>query len=86
MTTRIDITLSLPQELVERARSAGLLSEEQVERWLSEELERQTKLDRFFTKLDQLAEFHPSISQEEINTEISAYRREKRRGKQDNAS
>lgn len=80
---RVDITLNLPQELVERARSAGLLSEEQIERWLNEELDRQTKLDRLFTKLDRLAEIEPPMTEDEINAEIAAYRRDKQRHKQD---
>lgn len=40
---RIAITLNLPQELVERAQTAGLLTEEQVERWLTEKLTHQEK-------------------------------------------
>ena len=82
---RVDVTLSLPQDLVERARSAGLLTEEQIERWLIDELDRQRKLDRFFGKLDRLAEIEPPMTEEEINAEIEAYRREKRQRKQDNA-
>jgi hypothetical protein len=83
---RIDITLNLPQELVERARSAGLLSEEQVERWLNAELERQAKLDRLFSKMDRLAELEPPLTEEEITAEIRAYRAEKRQDNPDNPS
>lgn len=73
---RVDVTLNLPQELVERARLAGLLSEEQIERWLNEELDRQTRLNRLFTKLDRLAEIEPAMTEDEILAEIDAYRRE----------
>ena len=81
---RVDITLTLnlPQELVKQARSAGLLTEEQIERWLTEELERQHRLDRFFGKLDKLKALEPTITPQEIDAEIQAYRREKRQRKQ----
>lgn len=85
MTDRIDITLNLPQDLVERAKSAGLLTEEQIERWLLDELDRQSRLDRFFGKLDRLAEIQPPITEEEIAAEIATYRREKQQRRQDRA-
>jgi hypothetical protein len=71
----IILTLSLPQDLVDKAQSAGLLTEQQIEQWLTDELDRQQKLDRFFNKLDRLAALEPAISEAEINTEINAYRR-----------
>lgn len=82
---RVDITLTLnlPQDLVEEARTAGLLTEEQIERWLTDELDRQRKLDRFFGKLDRLAKLAPPLTQDEINAEIEAHRREKRSRKTD---
>lgn len=66
---RVDITLTLnlPQDLVDEARSAGLLTEEQIERWLTDELDRQRKLDRLFGKLDRLAAIEPPLSEDEIN-------------------
>lgn len=81
---RVDVTLTLnlPEELVEQANSAGLLTEEQIERWLIEELDRQHRLNRFFGKLDELQEIEPKITPEEIDEEIQAYRREKRQRKQ----
>jgi hypothetical protein len=83
---RVDITLTLnlPQDLVDEARTAGLLTEEQIERWLIDELDRQRKLDRFFAKLDHLAEIAPPLTEDEINAEIEAFRREKRARKLDN--
>lgn len=74
---RIDVTLNLPQELVEQARSAGLLTDDEVERWLIAELERQGRLNRFFNTLDQLSSLEPSITPDEIDAEIEAYRQEK---------
>ena len=86
MPDRVEITLNLPQELVERAQSAGLLTEAQVERWLTEELARQQKVDRLFGNLDRLAALEPPLSPEEIEAEIDAYRREKRQHEQGDAS
>ncbi|MCC6616486.1 MAG: hypothetical protein IT320_23630 [Anaerolineae bacterium] len=84
---RVDITLTLnlPQDLVDEAKSAGLLTDEQIERWLTDELDRQRKLDRLFGKLDRLAALEPPLTEDEINAEIEAYRQEKRQRKLDNA-
>jgi len=83
---RVNITLNLPESLVERARSAGLLSDAQIERWLTEELDRQAKLDNFFSKLDRLAELEPPLTEEEINAEIEQHRREKNQRRQGDSS
>jgi hypothetical protein len=79
---RVDVTLNLPEDLVEQARSAGLLTEDEVERWLISELKRQRKLDRFFNTLDKLNALEPRLTPEEIDAEIEAYRQEKRQRKQ----
>ena len=63
---RIDITLSLPQDLAEAAKASGLLTETQIKRILAAELDRQQRLDRFFNKLDRLAEIAPPLTPEEI--------------------
>lgn len=83
---RVKVTLNLSQELVERAREAGLLSERKIERWLEEELDRQQKLDRFFGKLDQLSALEPPLTEEEIDAEIEAHRREKRQNSEDSTA
>ena len=72
----VTITLNLTQELFDQARSAGLLTPEQIERWLINEIERQSKLDHFFGKLDRLADLQPPLSEAEIKAEIEAYRQE----------
>lgn len=84
---RVDITLTLnlPQDLVDEAISAGLLTEEQIKRWLIDELDRQRKLDRLFEKLDRLAALEPPLTEDEIKAEIDAYRQEKRQQKLDKA-
>jgi hypothetical protein len=78
----VTLTLNLPQDLVDQATAAGLLTDAQIERWLTAELERQHKLDRFFAKLDRLAAVEPAMTEDEINAEIETYRREKRQRKQ----
>jgi hypothetical protein len=83
---RVDVTLNLPEDLVEQAKSAGILTEDEVERWLMSELERQRKLDRFFGTLDKLNALEPRLTPEEIDAEIEAYRREKHQRKQDTGS
>ena len=77
---RVDITLTLnlPQDLVDRATSAGLLTAERIEQWLQDELDHQHKLDRFFEKIDRLAALEPPLTDEEISAAIEAYRREKK--------
>jgi hypothetical protein len=75
---RVDIIVNLPEELVEQAKSAGLLTNERIEKLLIGELERQRRLNGLFTDLDKLAAIEPPISEEEINAEIEAYRKEKR--------
>jgi hypothetical protein len=74
---RVDIVLNLPEELVEQAKSAGLLTSERIEKMLVSELERQRRLDGFFADLDKMAAITPQVSEEEIAAEIEAYRKEK---------
>lgn len=85
---RVDITLNLnlPEELVAQARSAGLLTQEQIERWLREELQRQKRLDQLFNNLDRLAALEPPLTEDEIAAEIEAYRGGKKPSTQDDAS
>lgn len=78
---RVDVTFNLPQELVEQAQAAGLLTDAQIERWLTDELDRQGRVNRFFDQLDQLAKIEPPLSPQEIDAEIESYRLEKRSAK-----
>lgn len=72
---RVDVTLKLPQQLAEEAKSAGLLEAEQIERLLTSELNRQKRVNRFLGKLDQLTAVEPPLTPEEIEAEIKAHRR-----------
>ena len=74
----IDVTLRLPEDLVEQAQEAGILTDQQVAQLLQAELERRQRVGRYFNTLDQLGAIEPALTQEEIDAEISAYRREKR--------
>jgi hypothetical protein len=77
---RIDVTLTLnlPQDLAEQAKSAGLLTTKQIEQLLVEELERQRRLDRFFGKLDRLAAAAAAygLTEADIEEEIAAFKTE----------
>jgi hypothetical protein len=75
---RIDIVLNLPEELVEQAKSAGLLTSERMEKMLVDELDRQRRLEGFFADLDKMAAVTPPVSEEEIAAEIEFYRIERR--------
>ncbi len=79
----VDVTLQLPEELVTQAQNAGILTGERVAELLQTELERQRRVQRYFDALDQLATVEPRLTPEEIDAEITAYRREKRQNKAD---
>jgi len=76
MTT---VQIELPEELARRAREAGLLAPESIERVLREALRREA-----FEELLSVAERVeaagiPPMSMAEINAEIHAYRAERQR-------
>lgn len=71
----IDVVLSLPAELVERAKSEGLLDDERVTAWLEKELERRSQIKQFQEDVQKLRSFEPSLTQPEIDAEIEAHRK-----------
>ncbi len=73
---RVNVTFSLPQELVEKAKAAGLLANEQFESWLRRELARLQHLNGFADTVEKLRSLEPPLTQEEIDAEIEAYRHE----------
>ena len=79
----VDVTLKLPEELVVQAQNAGILTGERVAELLQTELERQQRIQRYFNTLEQLASVEPRLTPDEIEAEIIAYRREKRKNKAD---
>lgn len=75
----VDVVLSLPEELVERAKSEGLLDEARIAAWLAAELERRSRVAQFRKDVQVLRSVEPSLTQAEIDAEIAAYRQEKER-------
>jgi hypothetical protein len=73
----IDVTLSLPEELVTRAQSEGLLNDKQIAAWLEAELTRRTKIKQLREDVQKLRSFEPPLTQEEIDAEITASRQAK---------
>ena len=78
MTT---IKLTLPDQLAEEARNAGLLTSARLEQWLREQLKNQ-HIDELFSAMDRMgAVDEPSpLSPKEVALEIAALRADKSRG------
>ena len=76
MTT---IQITLPDQLVQEAQQAGLLSPELLEKWLRDQLRAQ-HVDQLFSVMDRMgAVGEPAImSPEEVAEEIAAMRAERR--------
>ena len=78
MTT---IHLTLPDQLAEEARNAGLLTSARLEQWLREQLKNQ-HMDELFSAMDRMSAVdEPSpLSPEEVALEIAALRADKSKG------
>jgi hypothetical protein len=76
MTT---VQITLPDQLVQEAQNAGLLSPELIEQWLREQLKARRTAE-FLSVLDRLnaAGSEGYMSPEEVADEIAAMRAEKR--------
>lgn len=70
----VDVTLSLPEELVEQAKSEGLLEEGRVTAWLETELVRLGRVKALRDDLRKLRSIQPPLTQEEIDAEIATMR------------
>jgi hypothetical protein len=70
----IGVTLDLPEDLVEKAREAGVLTNEKVAELIEAEIERQSSMRRFQQTVQQLRRIESPISQEEIDAEIETYK------------
>jgi len=76
--TALTIELELPDQLVEEARSAGLLSPEAIETMLRERLKNRS-IDELFDAADRLAAVDlPPMTEEEVQAEVDAVRAERR--------
>ena len=75
MTT---IQIELPDETVQAARKAGLLTPEALERLLNEALKRRQAADSLLSIAERVeAAGIPAMSMEEINAEVEAARAER---------
>lgn len=68
----VDVLLKLPKELVERAKEAGVLTDERMAAMIEVELKRQAHIRRFKETVEQLRDLQPPITQEEIDEELEA--------------
>lgn len=73
------IEISLPDQLAEEAKRAGLLSSARLENWLREQLRCQQARE-LFSAMDRMARADepPVMSPEEVAQEIAAMRAERR--------
>ena len=74
--TTLELTLNLPDDLAQRAKDAGLLSNEAIEKLLREQLRRQAGED-LRTMLDRVQSTGTPMTEDEVQAEIDAYRAEK---------
>jgi len=73
------VQIELPEELARKAREAGLLTPETLERLIADALRRKA-MDELLSVADRMeAAGVPSLTMEEIEAEIQAYRQERRR-------
>lgn len=74
--TTLELTLNLPDDLAQRAKDAGLLSNEAIEKLLREQLRRQAG-EELRTMLDRVQSTGTPMTEDEVQAEIDAYRAEK---------
>jgi len=76
MTT---VQITLPDQLVQEAQRAGLLSPRAIERWLREQLKAR-HADELFAAMDRMAAVdEPAVmSPEEVSEEVRVMRAERR--------
>lgn len=70
------LTFNVPSDISEKAKTAGLLTDEAITEWLLKELKRQERIDKLFDVIDKLRALQPPLTQEEIESEIEAARNE----------
>jgi hypothetical protein len=72
-----EITLTLPDNLVQEARENGLLKPDFIASLLRAEIRRR-RVNKLFSAADRLADLDEPITEKEIAAEIAAAREEKR--------
>lgn len=77
--TTLEVKLELPESLVREAKKAGLLNAQSIEALLREAMRRQA-LGRFLQVSERVAAAGiPPMSEEEIQAEVDAVRRARRK-------
>lgn len=79
-----ELVVNLPDELAQRAREAGLLTNEAIEALLREKLRAQAGEDLRAMVRKVADDGTPAMSEEEIQAEIDAYRAERRAARRSN--
>lgn len=72
----MDITLKLPDKLVERAQAAGILTGEQVAELIEAELDRRQRRETLFADMAKLQTLEPRLTLDEIEAELHAFKQE----------
>jgi hypothetical protein len=72
-----EVTVTLPDDLAQQARLAGLLRPEALAALLRDAM-RERRIERLFSTMDKLSQLKPPLTEEEIATEIKAARAERR--------
>ena len=70
----VDVVLSLPEELVARAKAEGLLDNARIAAWLEAELERHHRIRQLNEDIQKMDAYEPTLTQDEIEAEIGAVR------------
>jgi non-ribosomal peptide synthetase component E (peptide arylation enzyme) len=73
----MDITLQLPDELVQQAQAAGFLTSEKLAELLRSELNRYQHRKALLVDMQHLKHREPSVAADEIEAEIQAFRQER---------
>ena len=69
---------SLPDTLAQEAQQSGVLTQDRIERWVRQQVNRQ-KLNRLFQAVNQANSQNPEyVSPEEVAVELAAMRAERR--------
>lgn len=72
-----EVIVTLPDDLAQQARQAGLLRPEALAALLRKAM-NEGRVERLFSTLDKLAAIKPPLTEEEIAAEIEAARTERR--------
>lgn len=72
-----EVTVTLPDDLAQQARKAGLLRPEALAALLRDAM-REGRIERLFSTMDKLAQLQPPLTENEIAAEIEAARAERR--------